>query len=198
MALSIANITIELREILLKDRPNSLYEISPKGTVPVLQTADKVIEESMDIINWAIDQSSNENSLLENIDTQKEWIHKNDTDFKKWLDRYKYNERFEDLTLEECKTKAKEIIDLYEESLNHHSYLINNKLQKVDICIFPFIRQFANVNMDYFSSTFPNTKKWLDKLLDSDLFKSVMKKYPQWQLDDQQLIINFKNELIEA
>jgi len=198
MALSISNITIELREILLKDRPASLYEISPKGTVPVLQLHNKVIDESLDIINWAVEQSSDNSILFQNIELQNDWIHKNDTEFKKWLDRYKYNERFDDFILEECKSKANEIIKLYEKNLDNHSYLIGEHLQMVDICIFPFIRQFANVKMDYFTSSYPNTKIWLDKLLESELFKSVMNKYPQWQIGDSPLIINFKNELIEA
>ena len=71
MALSIARITIELREILLKDRPTSLFEISPKGTVPVLRTADKTFEESMDIIYWALDNSNKLEVFFDNKETQK-------------------------------------------------------------------------------------------------------------------------------
>ena len=50
MALAYANITIELREILLSDRPDELYTASSKGTVPVLQLPNgSVIDESFDI-----------------------------------------------------------------------------------------------------------------------------------------------------
>ena len=198
MALSIANITIELREILLKDRPKSLYDISPKGTVPVLQTQEKIIDESLDIIYWAMDNFENSEQYLTNLNLQEDLIHQNDTEFKMWLDRYKYNERYDDFSLNECKSNCKKIIDQFENNLNEFSYLSGNTLSMVDVSIFPFIRQYSNVDINYFSNTFPNTTNWLNRQLNSNLFKSVMKKYPQWKIGDEPKIINFNSELIEA
>jgi len=198
MALSFANISIELREILLKNKPDELYEISPKGTVPVLQTEQKVIDESIDIMLWAMDKLDSSSEILSEIDLQREMIYLNDTEFKKWLDRYKYNDRYEEFSMDECKLECKIIIDKYEDNIEYFNFLLGDSISLVDIAIFPFIRQFANVNMDYFSSTYPKTKNWLDKMIESDLFKSVMKKYPQWQIGDSSKIVNFKSEFIEA
>ena len=90
MALSISNISIELREILLKDRPVSLYETSPKGTVPVLQLHDKVIDESLDIMLWALKNNFEQTWLSKEHAKELKMININDTEFKRWLDRYKY------------------------------------------------------------------------------------------------------------
>ena len=87
MALSFAKISVELREILLSNRPEKLYKISPKGTVPVLQTEQKVIDESLDIMFWALDKIETTNNILSNIELQKEMVKKNDNEFKIWLDR---------------------------------------------------------------------------------------------------------------
>ena len=97
MALSYAEIKIELREISLKDRPPELYEASPKGTVPVLIALDKtVIDESLDIMIWALKNKKNQTWTSQDSNKQLTMIEENDTDFKYWLDRYKYNERYPD------------------------------------------------------------------------------------------------------
>ena len=191
MALSIARITIELREILLKDRPTSLFEISPKGTVPVLRTADKTFEESMDIIYWALDHSNKLEVFFDNKETQKKLIKQNDNEFKKWLDRYKYHSRNKQYSIEECKNNAGQIIDKYEKKLTKSKYLINNRIQISDISIFPFIRQFAFVDMEYFNMSYPKTSVWLHGIIASKLFKSVMSKYEVWTPSSNPHIINF-------
>jgi len=196
MALSLANIEIELREILLKDRPESLFSISAKGTVPVLQTNEKVIDESLDIMFWAFNKTKILTRFLSKIELQEEIIHRNDHKFKTWLDRYKYNNRYDDYPLEKCKIKSEEILDIYELSLSKNNYLLGDSLMLVDIAIFPFVRQYANIDLVYFISKFPNIKNWLDKISESELFMSVMKKYPQWKLGDFPKIIKFKNEFI--
>ena len=198
MALSFAKISVELREILLSNRPEKLYKISPKGTVPVLQTEQKVIDESLDIMFWALDKIETTNNILSNIELQKEMVKKNDNEFKIWLDRYKYNDRNKNFTLEECKSKCGEIIFNYETKLEQNNYLLGNSISFVDIAIFPFIRQFVNVDIKYFSETYPFSDKWLENMLKSELFNSVMKKYPQWKMNDLPNIINFKSEAIEA
>ena len=198
MALSFAKISVELREILLSNRPEKLYKISPKGTVPVLQTEQKVIDESLDIMFWALDKIETTNNILSNIELQKEMVKKNDNEFKIWLDRYKYNDRNKNFTLEECKSKCGEIIFNYETKLEQNNYLLGNSISFVDIAIFPFIRQFVNVDIKYFSETYPFSDKWLENMLKSELFNSVMKKYPQWKMNDLPNIINFKSEAIET
>tara|TARA_B100000579_G_scaffold305938_1_gene255749 strand:+ start:724 stop:1314 length:591 start_codon:yes stop_codon:yes gene_type:complete len=191
LALSITKISVELREILLNNRPQSLFDISEKGTVPVLQTSDKVLDESMDIIFWSFKETMNLNDYFQNSIMQEELISKNDSEFKKWLDRYKYNERFKEYSIEDCRLKIHNIILNYEKKLKRSKYLINNSIQIADIAIFPFIRQFANVNIEYFSRSYPKMNDWLTTILNSDLFETIMKKYPQWKIGDSPKIINF-------
>ena len=58
MALSYSNIKVELKEILLSNRPSELYAVSPKGTVPVLCiNHTTVIDESIEIMKWALIQN---------------------------------------------------------------------------------------------------------------------------------------------
>ena len=199
MALSYSNITIELREILLKARPESLIEISLKGTVPVLQLLNGfVIDESMDIMKWAIQHSNFLKLMNDNLELQKLLINKNDTEFKIWLDRYKYNDRNKNYSLDECKLKCGEILNGYENLLKDSKYFIADSVSFCDIAIFPFVRQFSNVNSNYFIATYPKLNNWLRLIIESELFLSVMKKYPQWKFGDNPQIINFKENLIHA
>ena len=156
--LAIANVKIEveLREVFLKDRPQLLYDISPKGTIPVLQLSDGiVIDESIDIIKWALAQSSLEwyNS---NIELQDKMIYHNDFKFKAWLDKYKYHDSNLENTLEEYRNECSKTLHRYEISLAESIYLLGDNIQLVDVAIFPFVRQCANVDREWFSSTFPN------------------------------------------
>ena len=199
MALSYSNITIELREILLKARPESLIEISPKGTVPVLQLLNGfVIDESIDIMKWTIQHSNSLKLLNDNPELQKLLINRNDSEFKIWLDRYKYNERQENYSINESKLKCAEILCGYEKLLKDSKYFINESISFCDIAIFPFVRQFSNVDLNYFIETYPKLNNWLQLIIESELFISVMKKYPQWKFGDNPQIVNFKENLIHA
>jgi glutathione S-transferase len=198
MALSYLNISIELREILLKDRPKQLLKISPKGTVPVLQLVNgDVIEESIDIMNWAIEISNNEDLIHINPKLQFELIDQNDTIFKIWLDRYKYNNQNQKYSYSQCRKKCDKVLIQYEKLLINNDYLMNNSISFCDMAIFPFIRQFYNIDINYFSNTYPKLNFWLQKIINSVLFKSVMIKYPQWESNDNSKIINLK-EVIES
>ena len=191
MALSKSEITIELREISLKNRPDSLYEISPKGTVPVLQiNENKIIDESLKIMLWAIDQS-NLDWLEKNPKSQLDLIKKNDADFKYWLNRYKYSDRFPEKSINEYQDNCKKILSIYENSLNETEYLFNNKYQLADIAIFPLIRQCENINPDWFANHFFNLSSWLYKMKTSNLFLSTMNKYELWNQKESGLIIRF-------
>ena len=52
MALQLAEIKCEIREIRLSNKPEHMLEISPKGTVPILILEDKIIDESYDYNKW--------------------------------------------------------------------------------------------------------------------------------------------------
>ena len=192
MALAYSNITVEIKEILLKNRPQELYDISPKGTVPVLcLSKSTIIEESLDIMKWALEQKDIESWFIFNINNQMEIITLCDNDFKHWLDKYKYHDRFlennKDYYMEKCHIFLSKINNL----LKNKSYLFSNKISLADVAIFPFIRQYANVNKTWLANKYINISRWLDNFTSSNLFLSVMDKYPEYEYKQKPLIINF-------
>ena len=191
MAIANSDIEVELREVFLKNRPEALYNISSKGTIPVLQLSKGlVIDESIDIMKWALSQSSSDwyNS---NFQLQDEMIHHNDTEFKQWLDRYKYHERYPENTLNFYRDKCLETLSHYEGLLEKNSYLLANDIQLVDAAIFPFVRQCAGVNRDWFASSLPYLEEWLENWIKSELFIRIMSKYDAWKLGNEPLYVLF-------
>tara|TARA_B100000945_G_scaffold316290_1_gene316919 strand:+ start:145 stop:723 length:579 start_codon:yes stop_codon:yes gene_type:complete len=192
MALSYAKIKVELREISLKLRPAELYSISPKGTVPVLVLqSGKVIDQSLDIMMWALDISDSDGWIENDLSLQMQMISYNDNDFKKWLDRYKYHDRYPDNDMAFYRDKCSYFLNRYDKILASQNYLITNKISIGDIAIFPFVRQLANVDMHWFKKEFVNLSLWLDNFLNSNLFNSVMEKYSIWNPDNEPQIICF-------
>ena len=192
MVLSYMKISVELREVLLNERPKSLYKVSSKGTVPVLVLKDgKVLDESLDIMQWAIKQG--EQKLYEDkLNEQNQLIKYNDTKFKYWLDRYKYHVRYLENSKEYYQRKCSKTLAEYDMRLRGNVYLMGDRIRLVDIAIFPFIRQCANVDQNWFNNKYPNLNQWLEIWKQSRLFKSVMMKYDQWTLGDELIIVNFQ------
>lgn len=191
MALANSEIKVEIREVFLKERPQSLYDISPKGTVPVLHLSEEaVIDESIDIMKWALAQSSSDwyNS---NLVLQDKMIHYNDIEFKQWLDKYKYHDQHPENTLKIYRDKCLETLLHYEKLLKKNSYLLANNIQLVDVAIFPFVRQCANVDRDWFASTLPHVEQWLENWIQSELFVRVMLKFEAWKLEKDPLYVLF-------
>ncbi len=149
-----------------------------------------VIDESIDIMKWAMAQSSAE-WFHSNIKVQDEMILHNDTTFKQWLDKYKYHNRHPENTLDFYRDKCVEILSDYEILLSKNLCLLGDKIQLVDAAIFPFVRQCANVDRQWFSSTFPSVERWLESWIQSKLFVRVMPKFEAWKLDDDPLYISF-------
>ena len=191
MALSYCNIEVELREISLRDRPQSLYDISSKGTVPVILTKDNiVIDESLDIMIWALNKKNNQTWLNENSE-EKDLINLNDIEFKKWLDKYKYHDRYPENSKESYRDECNAILVTYEKKLIKNQYLINNNISIVDIAIFPFIRQFANIDYKWFENNYIYLNKWLKEISESKLFLSIMNKYDTWHKNTEPKIVTF-------
>ena len=192
MVLSYMEVSVELREVLLNERPQSLYQISSKGTVPVLLLKDgKVLNESLDIMRWAIKQG--EQKLYEDkLNEQNQLIKYNDTKFKYWLDKYKYHVRYLEHSREYYQRKCSKTLAEYDMRLRENAYLMGDRIGLADIAIFPFIRQCANVDQNWFNNKYPNLNQWLEIWKQSRLFKSVMTKYNQWRLGDEMLIVNFQ------
>lgn len=178
MALIDSKINFNAFEIALKNKPSEMLDISPKGTVPVLIFEDEVIDESFDIMMWAYKkgfslQYSNLKKNLINIGL--DLIQKNDNEFKLCLDQYKYSINYPSKTKEELQNSCLFFLEILEDRLNENPYLLSDKVSFADIAIMPFIRQFANVDINYFSLIkFKRVKIWLLELIDSELFIKAM------------------------
>ena len=112
MAIQLAGIKCELREVRLSNKPDHMLEVSPKGTVPVLVLEDKVIDESNDIINWVL----NDHKIFEvNLNDEQSNLTKDlvklfDEKFKFHLDRYKYATRYENSDVVLHRSKCLEML----------------------------------------------------------------------------------------
>ena len=169
MAIVRQGFKVEHREVILRDRPSHMMQISPKGTVPVLQLINgEVIEESLEIMQHVRDwQLSEEESI---------WIERNDFEFKHHLDRYKYPNRYDDIDVLEQRNAAVTYLDDLDANLQviEHNENLNDSL-------FPFVRQFANHDRKWFDiQPWTNIHSWLDKNLVSEEFKICMNKNKQW------------------
>ena len=182
MALQYAGIQVEHREIALRNKPPSMLLVSPKGTVPVLCVDGLVLEQSLDIMRWALEKSDPDGWGVVDIDIAQDWIEKNDGPFKTLLDQYKYPNRFPGLDQEKVLGDAIELmLEPIEAALRSSQYLLGSKMTWVDVAIFPFMRQFAMVNPQRFEELpFTLTKKWLNQFTESELFHLVMHQYPTW------------------
>lgn len=186
LAIAVSEIQVEMREVVLSNKPKELLECSAKATVPVLQLTDKtVIDESFDIMLWALNQYDPENWLSKDILNENETnrlINFNDNEFKQHLDKYKYASRFPEEKMESYREQGEIFLILLEDKLNKIKYLISDSVSLADIAIFPFVRQFAYVDIEWFEkSKYKKLQAWLNYLLESKLFEQVMKKYPRWE-----------------
>ena len=188
MAIAYADINVGLREVVLKDKPPAMLEVSPKGTVPVVIDVDgRIIEESRDVMRWALEKNDPD-AWLAGLGLDDPLISTCDDDFKHWLDRYKYAVRFPEQDEIWYRGQAEAFLATLESKLGEARFLNGSSLSVTDIAIFPFIRQFANVDLKWWEShPYPNTARWLDGLVSSELFIRVMKKYPQWRDGDPEI-----------
>jgi glutathione S-transferase len=187
MTLRYSGVDVEIREISLREKPKSMLLASPKGTVPVLiQPNGEVIEQSLEIMEWALNQRDDEDWKLSSSPELKaqaaSLMSENDGTFKQALDRYKYAGRYPDFSMEHYRAQGEVFLNKLEELLSQHQHLLRDQLAQVDIAIFPFVRQFSLVDEDWFNSTrYSKLKFWLSHLKDSQLFNDIMQKHPVWQ-----------------
>lgn len=182
MALKYAGIQVEHREIELRNKPESMLMASPKGTVPVLIIGDVVLDQSIEIMRWALQKSDPDNWGGIDEDAAQIWIERNDVAFKTLLDQYKYSNRNPHLNQGEIlDTAIALMLKPMNDALEARQYLLGNQQSWIDVAIFPFVRQFSMVNRDWFDQLpFPALKRWLANYLQSELFNAVMHKHPTW------------------
>ncbi len=195
MTLAYAGINFEVREVVLRDKPQEMLMLSPKGTVPVMQLTDgTVLEESLDIMKWALRQSDPDGWNLSNASVRAmidQLIEENDFSFKPSLDGYKYPRGSPEKTAEEHRDAGAVFLAALERRLQKSDYLLGETISLADVALFPFVRQFAGVDQEWFkSSTFVNLRAWLHFFVEHPLFTRVMQKYPPWRAGDAPVFFN--------
>ena len=185
MTLAYAGVPVEIREVTLSEKPPELGVVSPKATVPVLQLPDgTVLDESLDIMRWALGQSDPDGWLEARSALTDELILANDTSFKKNLDRYKYHIEKSEHPRAHYQELAAEFLRHLERCLvrNDQKGLVRESTSLADIAVFPFVRQFAAADPRWVEDTsYPYLQIWLRGHIRSELFARAMKKYPVWK-----------------
>ncbi len=189
MALIVSEVQVELREVVLRDKPQTMLDISPKATVPVLQLQDgQVIDESFDVMLWALNQNDPEDWLKpesSSYENMMELITQVEIDFKPHLDRFKYSTRYEDIDPLEHREKARAFLEVLEGRLGENIYLCGTKPSLADYAIMPFVRQYANADKEWQEQEIhPKTLAWFRKLIEESPFMDITKKYKQWHAGD--------------
>lgn len=198
MALQLTNIKCEIREVRLNNKPKHMLEVSPKGTVPVLILNDKTIEESMEIIDWALNQKNVfEGNLKEyQIKISNELIERFDDEFKYHLDRYKYASRYGDVDEIHHRKKCEKILLEIEDIISDEEWFFGKKINKLDISILPFIRQFRIADPNWFDNYkgLTKVKNYLHNFLASNLLKDVMINYDVWKEESEMSVFPITNQ----
>ena len=192
LAIAASGVQVELREILLRDKAPEFLTSSPKGTVPVLVARSKVIEESFDVMRWALAQSDPE-QWLDMPAVGYHWIARCDGPFKQALDHTKYAVRYPDLDPLHERCQTSEFLKDLDIQIAESEWMFGPDCKLVDMALLPFIRQFANIDKTWFDKQpWPNLQRWLAKFLASERFACIMVKYDKWTAGDT--AITFPNE----
>jgi len=184
LALAASETQVEHREVLLRDKPAAMLAASPKGTVPVLALPDgQVIEESLDIMRFALGRHDPRGWLAPG-DAMFELVAQNDGPFKQALDRYKYPNRYEGEDALDNRARGLEILTGLDARLAGSAFLYGEAMSLADAAIFPFVRQFAHTDRDWFGAqALPHLQAWLAAHLASPIFQTIMQKYQVWAPD---------------
>lgn len=191
LAIAASGLSCELREVVLRNKPHALLEVSPKATVPVLVTGNhQVLEQSLDIMLWALEQNDPQKWLSptqQDVGAMLTLIADCDDRFKPQLDRYKYPQRYagegpDNAGRSDAYRDAAAVwLCNLDSRLDQQPFLFGAHAALADMAIAPFVRQFARVDADWFEAQpWPRLQAWLQAWLDSELFGRVMGKFPAW------------------
>jgi glutathione S-transferase len=192
LAVAVSGQRCELREVVLRDKPQEMLIASPKGTVPVLIVPDgRVIDESLDIMLWALRQHDPESWLTPqqgDREAMVQLIARFDAGFKYHLDRYKYPGRYsaaDEVGSQTHRDEGAVYLEKLNAQLAETGWLFGSRAALADMAIFPFVRQFALTGPDWFSAQpWPRLQRWLSDRVGSSLYEGIMAKYPPWKPGD--------------
>ena len=189
LAIQSSGVQVELREIVLRDKAPEFVAASAKATVPVLQpAAGDMLEESYDIMRWALAQNDPEDwlhPLSGDLAGAEKLILQGDGEFKTNLDNYKYADRKAGDDGKSAREQAGGFLDVLNGRLENSEYLYGGRISLADMAIAPFVRQFANIDRTWFDAQdWPFLQRWLNDFLSSERFLKIMKKYSKWQTGD--------------
>lgn len=181
MALRYSGVEVNIVEVSLKAKPAEMLALSSKGTVPVLSVDGRVIDESLEIMRWTLAQNDPQNWLLKDDPRGQQrsaaLIEENDQVFKVHLNHYKYAERYPEQPMAFYRAEGEAFLRKLDELLEGCDYLLAEHPSLADVALMPFIRQFAHVDREWFAQTpYVRLQAWLQRLIESDLFTSIMKK----------------------
>jgi glutathione S-transferase len=191
MALAASGLSVRVREVLLREKPAEMLAASPKGTVPVLVRTDgSVLDESLDIMHWALARNDPEGWLRADETETARLIAQNDGPFKHALDRYKYPERHPG-SQGAARAEGMEILASLAARLEENGgQLFGAQPTLADIAIFPFVRQFAATDADFWEARAPaSLQAWLTGHVSSPRFHAIMQKFLRWQPGDAEPLL---------
>ena len=183
MAIGASGQVVELREILLGNKPQAMLDVSPKGTVPVLVLDEHTtLDESLSVMRWALSQADPEDWLAGDDVETASLLATNDGPFKGWLDRYKYHVRQPEQTQAWYRAQAELILADWEARITRTGGgLLEHRMRLADVALFPFVRQFSGVEPQWWAEApYPALREWLAHWVESARFLAVMRKYPVW------------------
>ena len=194
LGLLLAQQTVILRDIVMTNIPDEMFAVSAKGTVPVLLFDDgEVIDESLDIMFWALNKNDPDNLLCSQDEAVLSEMHalidQGDHEFVDALKKYKAASRYHDDAEEEYRQECESFIACLEKSLVKHDFILGEQPSLVDYAILPFIRQFSRVDKKWYQqSPYPRLRSWLERHYQNPIFSKAMKKYPRW-LETKEIIL---------
>ena len=198
LAILMSQQTVLIRAIEMKNKPTEMLALSPKGTVPVLvlgtEPNSQVIDESLDIMLWALNLSDPDNLLYaEDAKALPEMlaiINENDQQFKPNLERYKRAKRFHGDDEEACRLQCEPFIQALEQRLSQQPFLMGSTPSLLDFALLPFVRQFSRINKQHFQQgAYSHLNNWLKQHLQSRLFSKAMLKYSLWLETHEEYIL---------
>ena len=183
LAIAYSGVRVELREVLLRDKAPEFLAASPSATVPCLVDGSTVIDESFDIMLWALSKNDPD-GWLDMPSEGHALVQEADGPFKTALDRYKYASRH-DADPRIARGKGAQFLMNLDGTLAGNDFLFGDRARLADMAILPFVRQFAHVDLDWFlAEPWPNLSRWLKDFKGAGSFSDIMSKVPMWKAGD--------------